>query len=134
MNVVILVVSLVLLLIAVVLFLKRPGAVDGISADEFARLKNEADQLKIALARAEEKSIGLVGERDKADKQLQDERLRYDAAISTLNHELLTEKNRMAKAEESFVAQRQRLNRCDQMRRTTQRSSRLKSFRTWARL
>ena len=110
MNVVILVVSLVLLLIAVVLFLKRPGAVDGISADEFARLKNEADQLKIALARAEEKSIGLVGERDKADKQLQDERLRYDAAISTLNHELLTEKNRMAKAEESFVAQRQRLS------------------------
>src|ERR1700674_1275790 len=31
-------------------------------------------------------------------------------------------------------AQRQRLSRCDQMRRTIQRSSRLKSIRTWARL
>jgi hypothetical protein len=29
---------------------------------------------------------------------------------------------------------RQRRNRCDQIRRTIQRSSRLKSFRTWARL
>ena len=29
---------------------------------------------------------------------------------------------------------RQRLNRCDQMRRTIHRSKRLKSFRTWARL
>jgi DNA recombination protein RmuC len=61
------------------------------------------------LAKAEEGVSRLSIERDKADKQLQDERVRYENLVSTINQELLTEKNRMAKAEEQFIAQRQRL-------------------------
>ena len=109
MSAVILVVSIVILLIAVVLFLKKPNAGDAISADELVRLKNENDQLKIALAKAEEGVARLTAERDKADRVLQEERARNDAAFQNINHELNTEKNRMAKAEESFKAQRERL-------------------------
>lgn len=109
MSIVVLVVSIVILLIAVVLFLKKPGQVEGISADELVRLKNENTALNISLAKAEEGVSRLSIERDKADKQLQDERVRYENLVSAINQELLTEKNRMAKAEEQFIAQRQRL-------------------------
>ncbi|MDB5158541.1 MAG: rmuC [Mucilaginibacter sp.] len=109
MIVAVLVASLVILLIAVLLFLKKPATADGISADDFARLKNENTTLNISLAKAEERALGLSLERNKADKLLQDERERYDAATTLLNQELILEKNRMAKAEESFKAQRERL-------------------------
>ncbi len=110
MTVAILVVSAIFLLVSVWLFLKRPGSADGISADEFSRLKNDNNALNISLAKAEERARGLGLERDKADKLLQDERARYDAATTLLNQELQVERNRIAKAEESFVAQRQRLS------------------------
>jgi len=109
MGLYLLIASIVILLIAVLLFLKKPGNVDGISVDELSRLKNENSALNIALAKAEERGLGLALERDKADKQLQDERIRYDHLTNSLNQELLAEKNRMAKAEEQFIAQRQRL-------------------------
>jgi len=109
MSLIPLVVAVVILLVAVVLFLKRPRVADGVSADEFERLKNERNILNISLAKAEERALGLGLERDKADKQLQDERIRYENANTLLNQELVAEKNRMAKAEESFKAQRERL-------------------------
>jgi DNA recombination protein RmuC len=110
MDIVVLVVSIIILLIAVLLFLKRPGVADGVSADEQQRLKDESDHLKIALAKAEERAIGLALERDKGERLLQDERIRYDNSVYNLNQDLLNEKNRMAKAEESFKAQRERLS------------------------
>ncbi|MGZ3890013.1 MAG: DNA recombination protein RmuC [Mucilaginibacter sp.] len=70
---------------------------------------DEINKLQIALAKTEERASGLATERDKADKLLYDERVRYDAAVTALNQELLAEKNRMAKAEEAFKAQRERL-------------------------
>jgi len=109
MSLIPLVVAVVILLVAVVLFLKRPRVADGVSADEFECLKNERNTLNISLAKAEERVLGLGLERDKADKQLQDERIRYENANIILNQELIAEKNRMAKAEESFKAQRERL-------------------------
>ncbi|MDF2431007.1 MAG: recombination protein RmuC [Mucilaginibacter sp.] len=109
MSLYILIAAIVILLIAVFLFIKRPGAADEVSADELMRLKNENTALSINLAKAEERALGLSLERDKADRQLQDERVRYDHLMTALNQELLTEKNRMAKAEESFKAQRDRL-------------------------
>lgn len=109
MNVVILVASIVILLIAVVLFLRKPASANGASEADLLRLREENNRLQIALAKAEERASNLIMERDKADKLLQDERIRYDVAITALNQELVTEKNRMAKAEESFRAQRERL-------------------------
>src|SRR3569833_2721729 len=109
MSVAFLIVSIVILLIAVWFFLKKPKTAEGVSTEEFAKTKSENEHLKISLAKSEERTLGLAAERDKADRQLQDERVRYDAAISALNQELLAEKNRMAKAEEAFKAQRERL-------------------------
>ena len=109
MDVYILVAAVVILLIAVLLFLKKPKTAEGVSAEDFEHIKNESDQLKISLAKAEERALGLAAERDKADKQLQDERVRYDASLNLLNQDVLLEKNRVVKAEEYFKAQRERL-------------------------
>ncbi|RVU01305.1 DNA recombination protein RmuC [Mucilaginibacter limnophilus] len=106
--VVLVVVSIVILLLAVFLFIKKPKA-EAISTDELVRLKNEVDALRVEKAIAEERCAGLTSERDKADRILQDERLRLETVVTTLNQELLAEKNRMAKAEEAFKAQRERL-------------------------
>ncbi|HAL82594.1 MAG TPA: DNA recombination protein RmuC [Mucilaginibacter sp.] len=100
--------SLVILLISVLLFLKKPAPVGGVTAEELSRLKNEIPALNIALAKAEERALGLALERDKADKQLVLERQRYDHLTMGLNQELLLEKNRIVKAEEQLIAQRQR--------------------------
>jgi DNA recombination protein RmuC len=110
MSVVILVVSIVVLIVAVVLFLQKPKAINGVSEEEMQRLREEISRLQIGLAKAEERAAGLISERDKADKLLQEERVRYDQSVTNLNSELLAEKNRMAKAEEAFKAQRERLS------------------------
>jgi len=109
MDVYVLIAAVVILLIAVLLFIKKPKSVDGVSVDELDRWKSENSALNISFAKAEERARGLVAERDKADKQLQDERVRHEATVSVLNQDLLIEKNRMAKAEEQFKAQRERL-------------------------
>ena len=109
MNVYILIAAVIILVIAVILFLKKPAAADGVTIDEFQRLKSENTTLSISLAKAEERAINLAMERDKADGQLYDERIRYDQLTTTLNQELLAEKNRLARAEEAFKAQRERL-------------------------
>lgn len=109
MSVGILAVAVVILLIAVILFLKKPKVAEGISIDELNKLKAENDQIRINLAKAEERASGLVYERDKADKLLLDERQRYEGMTNILNQELVAEKSRMAKAEEAFKAQRDRL-------------------------
>ena len=109
MSVVLIVAAVVILIVAVVLFLQKPKTVNGISEGEMQRLREENSRLQIGLAKAEERAAGLIAERDKADKLLQEERVRYDQATTNLNSELLSEKNRMAKAEEAFKAQRERL-------------------------
>jgi DNA recombination protein RmuC len=109
MSAFILAAALLILLIAVVLFLKKPAAANGISEAELQQLKNDNTNLKISLAKVEERSVNLAMERNKADRQLQDERIRYDQLTAGLNQELLIEKNRVAKTGEAYKAQRERL-------------------------
>lgn len=101
--------AVAVLIVAVILFLRKEKPSDGVTLIEVEQLKAENGQLKIALAKAEERAIGLAAERDKADRQLLDERLRFDNTINTLNQDLLKEQNRVVKAEEYFKAQRERL-------------------------
>ena len=108
MDIYLLIASTVILLVAVLLFVKKPKAADGISVAELSRLKNENTSLNIALAKAEERARNLALERDKAEKQLQDERVRYDHQTMALNQELVAEKSHIAKVEEQFIAQHQR--------------------------
>jgi len=101
--------AVAVLIVAVMLFFRKTKPADAVALEEVEQLKSENGQLKISLAKAEERAIGLAAERDKADRQLLDERQRFDNTINTLNQDLLKEQNRVVKAEEYFKAQRERL-------------------------
>jgi DNA recombination protein RmuC len=92
-------VSLIILLIAVFLFLKKPKAIELISADELNKLRSEHDQLKILLAKAEEKSNGLAAEKENITNFLKEEKNR-------LIDELLYERTQLAQANQSLESAR----------------------------
>ena len=95
----VLVLAVLVLGIALVLILKRPKSVDEISLNELNRLKGENERLKINEAKAVERAEGLGLERE-----------RLEIKLNEINEELSVEKGRIAKAEEAFKAQRDRLN------------------------
>jgi DNA recombination protein RmuC len=91
MSVVALVISAVLLIIAVVLFIKSQQKGKGISADEMLRLQAEINDLNITLARSEEKSLWITAEKENITSIYKDEQAR-------LTHELIQERNNLAQA------------------------------------
>jgi DNA recombination protein RmuC len=97
MSVYILVASIVILLIAVFLFLKKPANV--VSADELLRLKNENQSLNIELAKAEQYAIGLISEKDSITSLLKEEKNR-------LLDELIDERSQLAAANQSLESAR----------------------------
>lgn len=105
-----LIIAVVILIIAVVLFLKKPSVPTDLTLTDLNQLKGETVQLKIALAKAEERGYGLIEERNHLYKMLQEERLRLESNLALLHEELTIEKSRMAKSEEAFKAQRERLS------------------------
>jgi DNA recombination protein RmuC len=92
-------VSLIILLIAVFLFLKKPKAIELISAEELNKLRYEYDQLKVLLAKAEEKSNGLIAEKESITAFLKEEKNR-------LIDELLYERTQLAQANQSLESAR----------------------------
>ncbi|WP_419700416.1 DNA recombination protein RmuC [Mucilaginibacter sp. NFX135] len=88
---ILLVVSLAMLLLSVFLFLKKPKAIELISAEELNRLRNDQDLLKINLARAEEKGNIISIEKENIIQLLKDEKTR-------LLDELLFERTQLAQA------------------------------------
>lgn len=71
---VVLIIGVVLILAAIFLFIKKPAAAGGFSADEVERLKSERDQLKISLAIAEQKASSLIGEKENITQLLKEEK------------------------------------------------------------
>ncbi len=108
-DIIVLASAIVILLIAVILFLNKPKPADASTSDELLRLRTENQDLHIAKATAAERAAGLMAERDKADKALHEERLRYEAMIRELNQQLLTEQNNNTRIQETYKAQRERL-------------------------
>jgi DNA recombination protein RmuC len=96
---ILLIVSVAILVIAVFLFLKRPKALELISAEELNRFKNEHDQLKISLARAEEKASVIANEKENIIQLLKDEKTR-------LLDELLYERGQLAQANQDLESTR----------------------------
>jgi len=91
MSVVALIISAVLLIIAVVLFIKSQQAANGISVNEINQLQIENNALKISLARSEEKSLWITSEKENITNIYKDEQAR-------LTHELTQERNKLAQA------------------------------------
>lgn len=96
---VLLIVSLVILILSVLLFVKKPKAVDLISAEELNRIRNEHDMLKIALARAEEKADIIANEKENIIQLLKDEKTR-------MLDELLYERTQLAQANQQLESSR----------------------------
>ncbi|MEO3402320.1 DNA recombination protein RmuC [Mucilaginibacter sp. CAU 1740] len=94
-DIVLVVVSLIILLIAVFLFLKKPKAIELISPEELNRLRADHDLLKISLAKAEERSAGLAAEKENITNFLKEEKNR-------LIDELLYERTQLAEANKSL--------------------------------
>ncbi|MGF7041930.1 DNA recombination protein RmuC [Mucilaginibacter lappiensis] len=98
-NDILLIVSLVILIVSVFLFLKKPMAVELISAEELKKLRIEHDLLKISLAKAEEKADIIANEKENIIQLLKDEKTR-------LLDELLYERTQLAQANQSLESSR----------------------------
>ncbi|MDN5284390.1 MAG: rmuC [Mucilaginibacter sp.] len=98
-NDILLIVSLVILLISVFLFLKKPKAIELISVDELKSLRNEHGVLKISLAKAEEKGSIISAEKENIIQLLKDEKNR-------LLDELIYERTQLAQANQSLESSR----------------------------
>ncbi len=99
MEISLLLISVVILLVAVVLFLKRPKAVNEAEQPEFTRLQAELDRLKISLAKAEERCQNLNLEKENITDLLKNEQER-------LLVELMQEREKLAKANQSLESSR----------------------------
>lgn len=105
MEIALLAFAIVILIIAIILFLRRPV---GSSGNE-TQLAAENTDLKLKLARTEERAANMAAERDNTAQALHNERLRLEGGLAGLNQQLLAEKNLSAKTQEALNAQRERL-------------------------
>jgi DNA recombination protein RmuC len=96
---ILIIVPVVILLIAVLLFIKKPKAVELISAEELNKLRLDSDQLKIALARAEEKASGLLSDKESITQFLKEDKDR-------ILDELFQERALLAQANQSLESAR----------------------------
>lgn len=99
MELAVLALAVLVLAFAVFLIVKKPQSADGVSLDELNRLKAENQKLVVEQAKASQLAEGLGKERE-----------RLELRLTEINAELGQEKARIAKAEEAFKAQRERLN------------------------
>src|SRR6195952_966160 len=105
MEIALLAFSLVVLVIATIVFLRKPNTASGNEAQLIA----ENTDLKLKLARTEERAANMAAERDNTAQALHNERLRLEAGLAGLNEQLLAEKNLSVKTQEALNAQRIRL-------------------------
>ncbi|MGZ3756602.1 MAG: DNA recombination protein RmuC [Mucilaginibacter sp.] len=91
--------AIIILIVAVVLFLKRPVATGSISPADFERLKTENTALSISLAKAEEKTRGAIAEKESITALLKEE-------IDRLHDELLFVRNNLDQANQSLESGR----------------------------
>jgi DNA recombination protein RmuC len=114
MDVVILGIAALVLVVAVVIFVKRPVSADGISADEFSRLKQENGGLLSEVARTTERAENSTAER-----------MRLETRLREVEADLLAKNERIVKAEEAFKSQRERLSEQENYIQTLQQQFKL---------
>lgn len=114
MDVVILGISVLVLVVSVVLFVKRPTSAEGISAEEFSRLKQENEGLRTEVARTTERAENSGTERQRIENRLREVEL-----------DLASKNERIVKAEEAFKSQRERLTEQENYIQTLQQQFKL---------
>jgi DNA recombination protein RmuC len=109
MDVALIIVAVVILLLAVFFFLKKQTATSGMDVAEFNQLKAEQENLRIQLAVSEQKVRGALDEKFDIENKLNQRLEKLELEKNELIAQLTDEKKRMSQAEESFKAQRERL-------------------------
>lgn len=109
MDITLIIVAVVILLVAVFLFLKRPSAVGGVDVAEMNQLKKELEQLKIQLAVSEQKVKSALDEKMDLESKFNQRIEKLEAEKTEINDKFNAEVKRMTAAEEAFKAQRDRL-------------------------
>lgn len=114
MDLVILGLAVLILGLAVVVFLKRPSVAEGVSAEDFSRLKHENEGLRAEVARTTERAENSGTERQRLEIRLRE----VEADLSAKNE-------RIVKAEEAFKSQRERLSEQETYIQTLQQQFKL---------
>ena len=105
----ILIASLVILIIAALLFLKKPKSADGISADDLLRLKNETNALNIELAKAEQYAAGLIAEKESITNLLKEEKNRLLDELIDVRAELAAANKSLESARAYYNSQQEKI-------------------------
>ncbi len=98
---------IVILIVAFTLILKKQIS-NNVSIKELGLLKIENEELKIKLAITGEREQNISTDRYNINQTLHNERLRMEAALASLNKELLNEQTLRTRSEEALKAQRER--------------------------
>ena len=109
MSVAFLIVSIVILLIAVFFFLKKPKDADGISADELIKIKAENDQLKVDVATLQGRVNGLISEKESITALLKEEKDRLVAELATERTKLDQANQSLESARSYYKAQQEKI-------------------------
>lgn len=120
MNIGLLFVSVLILLAAVLVFLKRPKPENSLGQQELERIKVELDQFKIALARAEERCRNLSLEKENITDLLKNEQERLLIELSQEREKLSKANQSLESSRAYFVAQKEKIAELVQDREKSQ--------------
>lgn len=103
MELILIIISVVILLIAVFIFLKKPANAQSVDLKDF-------QDLKIAVAVAEQKSQSLKEEKQESEERFLQRINKLEAEKASLNEELSYGKQELSKINESFKVQQEKLD------------------------
>lgn len=109
MDIYILAAAILVLVIAVILFLKKPASANGIALDDFNRLQNENQSLKIELAKAGQYAAGLITEKESITQLLQDEKTRLLDELAYERSQLATANQTLENARAYYKSQQEKI-------------------------
>ncbi len=120
MEIAYIIISIILLIIAILLFVKRSKNIGGLTLDEFNRLKSENEELKIRQSANEERIGNLKEDKIAFIQHLKEERANSEQKLQERINKLEGEKNQhleklslerqsLSQIEEAYKAQKERL-------------------------
>ncbi|HVV55732.1 MAG TPA: DNA recombination protein RmuC [Mucilaginibacter sp.] len=122
---IVLIAAIVVLLIAVTLFLKKPKIAEGISAEEFHKIKTENERLKIEIGSLTGKINGLISEKESVTNLLKEEKDRISAELQAERDKLEQANKSLESARAYYKAQQEKIQEqkaeVDQIRQNFQR-------------
>jgi len=109
MGLYLLIASIVILGIAILLFLKKPAAPEGVSLQELEKLRNENSSLKVSLGMAQQNAIGIKNEKESITSLLIAEKNRLLEELDKTRTNLAQANQTLESARSYYKAQQEKL-------------------------